>query len=656
MISGISAVSLGSWAMFQFAPKLQGMLDGSNLLGGGGTDRESSNKSLQPLYNVFYKFAHNSADEWINWILVQDKETQNKAFEKLKLYLEEPPEELGIATQEVIKAVVRFKDPASFNMLNGLLVGVRPYLSVLKCIDLFYADLCKGILDLDTNNGIKALTNELQMLKQRESKGVNIEDFKIAIVKALGSIKVVSNELREIFTKIITDRNFSGLVRKELIRAIKDQEDSVTEYIYIQALKSHLESSAQVLNKDHQTVLEELFYSFKHFIAKNNPDIWSLLIQSCYNDSTQDLFANLIISLVINPEEIFHEDQLSDILYSEEPLKDRFRGALAERFKVSNDELSLFKSRLRTEEITFDQGTIILEKSKKTKVVTAELLPIYHKLEIILNQEINETNKAERKSKHAISLMTGTGNDEKIYILRGLAANTNRSFVYIDLTQMIHCSTELNKLISTISNSKPSIVYVDKVLEIFKKNLNTEEEIGLKHFLKSVRELSILPTVSFFGSLSVPEPQIAMDSELTEAVHSNVKGNYKVLMNIDKPNQEAKATVIQNAFKKINPEKIDSSFSLDELLAKTTDFSLLQFLSFTTNFLEKSLMLYGKVGAVPKETTAPDPNSSTNTTTNSEINNDTNAGTDISNDASTNISSDEVSDDIQETQTAELAS
>ncbi len=591
-IFGISVVSLGSWALFQFAPKIQGMLDSNSMLGG---DQDSANKSLQPLYKVFYKFAHSSSNAWIDWILAQDKDTQDKAFDKLQSYLEGSPEELGIATQEVIKAVIRFKNPNSFDILSNLLINVRLHLGLLQCIDLFYLDLCKGIIELDTNRGTKVLTNELQVLKQRESKELATEDFKISIIKALGSIKVVNDELREIFVKIITDRNFGGLIRKELIRALKDREDSLTEYIYVRALESHLDSSSQVLNKDHQTVLEELFNSFKHFISKNNKTVWDLLIKSCYNDSTRELFTGLIINMVINPQENFHEDQLMDLLNSQDPVRDGFRGALAERFKVTNNELSIFRSKLKPEDITFNQDILVLEKSKKTKVVTVELLPIYYKIEEMLNQELNQTNKSERKSKHAISLITGTGNDEKIYILRGLAANGNRSFVYIDLAQMILCSTELNKLISTISNSKPSIVYIDKLLEVFKKDLDAEEEIGLKHFLKSVRELSILPTVSFFGGLSIAESEIAEHKGLSTTINTGGKGSYKILMNIDKPDRKIREEMMQDAFKKISLEKIDDSFSLDALLEETENISLLKFLSFFIDFLEKSLMIHGKI-------------------------------------------------------------
>jgi hypothetical protein len=302
--------------------------------------------------------------------------------------------------------------------------------------------------------------------------------------------------------------------------------------------------------------------------------------------------------MVANPEESFQESQLLDILYSNEPIKDRFRGALIERCQVTKDEQSIFRSKLKPDDIHFDKSTIIIEKSKKTKVIAAELLPAYYSLEKALDQESTQVNKAERKAKHAISMLTGTGDQEKIYLLRGLAANTNRSFVYIDLPMMILCTTELNKLISTISNSKPSIVFLDNLLEVLKKELDMEEEIGLKHFLKSVKELAILPTVAFYAGLSISESRIIGEEGLATVINSRSKGTYSIFLNLDKPNAEARKAISDLLFEKITPSKIDASFSYDNLLEETEGLSLLEYLSFLISFLEKSLMIYGKVTKV----------------------------------------------------------
>ncbi len=590
-VIGIAVVSAASWAMFQFAPRIQSALDN----GVGIDGNESNNKSLQPLYKVFYKFSHNSSDEWISWILVQDNDVQTKAYEKLRAYLEEAPEELGIATQEVIKALLSFKQPTNFEILNNLLMNIRSHLGQLKSIDLFYPDLCKSLLEVDFSKGLKSLKYELALLNEKKHTEFNIEEFKISIIRALGSVKNVNDELKDTYTKILIDRNYNGLLRKELIKTIRDKDESITSYVYAETLKSHTESSSQVLNKDNQMVLEEMFHSFKGLIKNNNTTIWDLVIKACYHDSTRELYSNLIANMVAKVEETFHENQLLDILNSQEPIRDRFRTALADRFKVTESELSIFKMKLKPEDIHFNKETIIIEKSKKTKVIAAELLEVYHQLEENLNQESGQINKAERKARHAISIIAGTGVDEKIYLLRGLAANVNRSFVYLDLPKLILSTTELNKLISTISNSKPSIVFIDNLLEVFEKELDTEEEIGLKHFLKSVKELAILPNVAFYGGLAVSEFDIAAEKELQNTITSGSKGSYKSLTNIDKPSQENRKDLIQESLDKISAEKFAGSFNLEELLEETENSSMLEFLSYTVNFLEKCLMLHGKI-------------------------------------------------------------
>lgn len=595
-ILGIVVVGGASLALLQYAPKIQQLLD-TNTLGAAEDDPHLT--ALQPLYKVFYKFAHNSSTAWIDWILAQDQETQKLAFDKLSSYLEAPPEELGIATKEVIKAITRFKYPNSFEILATLLINIKTRLGQLKSIDLFYGDLCMSVLELDATKAIPILKQELELINDKDKTDLTLESFKLMIVKALASIKTADNELQEIYVSIIVNRDYSSLVRKTLIRGIKSQDDATAQYIYTKVLQSHLDSSSQVLNKDHQMVLEELFYNFKHLIKSENNEIWRLLLQSCYNESTQLLFMNLLTSMIANPQESLSANQLIDALNSEEPIKDHLRGALIERHQVTKEEQSIFRIKPKPEDVKFNADTIVIKKSKKTKTVIADLLPIYNNLEKALGQESDQTNKADHKAelraKHSVGVLTGNSIQEKIYLLRGLAANTNRSFVYIDLLKMIHCTTELNKLISTISNSKPSIVYLDNLLDLLKKELDVEEEIGFKHLLKSIKELAILPTVTFYGGLSIPEAEIIGDNDLHTTIHSRTKGAYTILTNIDKPNQETKKTIIDDLFKKITPSRIDASFSFDKLLEETEGMSLIEFWSFIIDWLEKALMVHGKV-------------------------------------------------------------
>lgn len=591
-IIGIIAISALAWLAYQYAPFIQGMLD-KNFSEDG--NEECEDKSLQPLYKVFYKFSHKSSDEWIRWILSEDKDSKNAAFEKLRSYLENPPEQLGIATKEVIKAITVFKRHDSFDILNNLFAVIRPKLGQLKSIDLFFEDLCLALIKLDAPKAIKSLKNELQLLDSSQTDGISYEEFKIHIIKSLISLESFNQDLSDYFVNIIMNRSYSARLRKEAVKLLCRKSIETHEYIYTQVLKNQVQSTAQVISKDYQDVLEELFNNSKVFINNDNNIIWGLLIQNCYKEATQELFTKLLIDTITNTNEQLSERQLQEILEVEPPIKDPLRSALIERNSLSETEISLFKTKIKEEDLSFNEGTIVLERSKKTKTISPELLKEYHLLDETIVKEGDQTNKSERKSSHTIKLLTGTGEKEKIYLLRGLAANTNRTFVYIDMQLMINCSIELNKLISTISNSKPSIVYVDKTFEILNRDLQEDEETGLKLFLKTIKELAILPTVSFWGGFGVDANDIPTYKGLSGLMTSGIRGTYKPLANINKPDFEARSRIFKVMLSKVNSSKIDSEFRMEDILNPSEGMSTLEYSMYLAHFFETSLMISGKI-------------------------------------------------------------
>lgn len=587
-----------AWFAYQYAPLVQGFLDKSF---GNKSATNYENKALQPLYKVFYKFSHRSGDDWVKWILNENEETRKLAFDQLKAHLESPAEQFGLATKEVIKAVAAFKRYDSLEILSNLFNSIRPRLGQLKSIDLFFEDLCLSVTKLDPIQGVGFLKNELHFLDTNQPDGLNFEEFKVAVIKALASVEFLPQDLLDFFVTVITNKTYSSRLRKELIKLIIKRAPETHEYVYTEVLKTQLQSGAQVLSKEYQDVLSELFNSSKSFIRNGNDVIWGLLIQLCYAEGTQELFTLLLIDTITNPNDRLNDKQLQSLLETEPPLRDIFKAALMKLNALTEAEMSLLKGKIREEDLVFESDVLLVERSKKTKTVTSELLKEYHILEETLSKDGKQTNRAERKSSHTIKLITGTGEEEKIYLLRALASNINKTFVYIDMPRIILSSADLNKLISTISNSKPAIVFLDRTFEILTRDLSERESEGLKTMLKALRELSILPTVSFWAGLNIDSLSIPNYPELSGIISSGIRGAFKPVININTPDLEAKSRIFKGMLSKVSPGKIEEGFQADDLLHHVEKLSMLHFCNYLIDFFESSLMLYGKISKTIKQ-------------------------------------------------------
>lgn len=589
---GIVGIVVITWLVFQYAPMIQQALDEQL----GGLTGSSANTSNQPLYKIFYKYQHESSEQWIRWILAQNEETKAKAYERLQTYLESPAPRLGLSAKDVIMAVAAFKRQDSFDTLSKFLDNVRSHLGTLKTIELFYPQLLASLVRLDLIRGAKILKEELEYFSQkRNTAEITYDNFRIKIVRTYKQMEILPKETRDCIIATLCNGSYSAAFREEVIKVIAEHLDTdVSDYVYPKVLRYFLQDEVPAISEESEDVLENLFYTFKDF-SKGHKETWSLLLEACYKEKTYELYMNLLTGLVADRTEKFENEQLLDILNIKEPAKDAFRSALQERNYVTDEEMTIFRSKVKAEDLEFSSDTVVIEKSRKTKSVASSLLEQYKRLRVIVEKNFSTANKSERRVSHTIKLITGTSDREKLYLLRALAANENRALVYIDIARMIYNIPQLNKLISTISNAKPALVYVDNLLHIFETNLDEEGLNGLRLFLKTLRELAILPTVSFFGSISISGLELQQDLKLKQILASGMKGDYELSINLDNPTDEEKVQIINDILGKITTDKIDRSFKAAAILLATEGKSFLEFWSYLCDFFEKALMVKGRI-------------------------------------------------------------
>lgn len=589
---GIIAIVVIVWLVYQYAPFIQRMLDGQF----GGITSNGANDSNQPLYDVFYRYKHQNSQAWMKWILTQDEDTKNRAYEKLQNYLENPPPKLGLCAKDVIVAVAEFNRDDSFETLRKFLDNIRSHLGILKTVEVFYGQLLASMVKVDLAKGAKVLKEELDYFGQRmDTSEIKYDNFRIKVIRTYKHMDEIPKESRDTITALICNGAYSSVLRKEMIKILFERKDKETmTYIYPKLLHYFMQEDIPDPNEQTIDVLQNLFATFKEF-AKNNEETWKLLLEISNTCKVGSTYIELIATWVANRSEQFKYEQLMDLLDVEEPAKDVFRKALQERNYVTDEEMTIFRSKIKSEDMDFTPDTIIIERSKRTRAIGSALADQYKRLRNIVEKDFMGVNKSERRASHTVKLLTGTSDKEKIYLLRALAANENRNFIYIDLERMIYNTAELNKLISTINNAKPAIVYTDNVLQILETNLDEEGKLGLKNFLKTLRELAILPSVTFFGSAAMSGADIQKNPKLKQIINNGTKGNYEMTVNLDIPSEEDKLEIVTEIIEKITADKIDKNFNPEQLVEATKSKSFLEFWAHLVEYFEKALLIRGKI-------------------------------------------------------------
>lgn len=557
-------------------------------------DRDIDDKANQPLHEIFLNFDHESTNAWLKWMDSQDTEAKNLAYQKIWDYLSGEPETLGSVTGDAIKAITAFKRPETYQLILDLLIKVRENFMRFKTVDLFYQDAVSALISINPEAGIPAIAEEV-LNYQRRSDG---EKMQLYIFKALAK-QDEYDLVAPIFITTILNPDIFKAIKAELVYLIEKKNSIFRRKLYTEIFRAYIKIASNIVSEDDQQILEQIFQNSKKFFTKEDfdEDVWNCIVEICDLPKLRTLFIKLISNFLANGEDELLREQITILIEKNEPAKSSFREALAKRFKLTSQELETISLPFKLEDLIFDKPTTItVEKSKKTKNVTHELLDTYHNFErIIFN---TEQSKADR-SLGMVSLIPGTSSIEKLYLLRALAANANITFIYVDYEKLIKANFEVANLKNSVNNCKPCIVYFDSIESILvKPELEKAEALHIKELIKALKDLSQLAGVHFLGNLPYNKDTLKQDNlELYSMIHSNTRGYFKLILSINRPDEKDKQRILLYNQNKMSPERIMDSEKYDasSIVNYAQPMSILEFLFFLTQYFEFSLFIYGEL-------------------------------------------------------------
>jgi hypothetical protein len=544
---------------------------------------------------VFYKYNHDSINHWCSWMKQQDPSIQEKAFELLVTHLTSPVSKLGVISADAIRALIEFGTERSYMILRDLLITCSKALGYYKSIEIFYEDLAIGLTKFEKVDETQKILLEIFSEMKKKSELVNAQ---IVIIKALAKLDFNEN-LTKTFDEILSNRSLHSKIKTEVLSIIQNQELEIQKNFFIMILENQINNQQGLVKEDDERLLETLFLRLKKFLHNDDCSnyLWELMQKGIASQKHNFVFVKLFSDAIALNDKDISKIQLLELLGKPEPARTPFKEAFIKRNSLDRKEQEILRTNIKPEDLVFEKSICKSDKSKTAKAVAYELLNDYKALEkdLILLQDASKSDKIAQ----SIHIIFGTGNDEKIYLIKALSANNNRSFVYVDAPTLYSDPELIQTFRTTVNNSKPCLVFMDNIDIVLEKTLSKNDSINVKNISRIVGEFSILPSVRFVASIPCTRDQIQIQNpNILEKINAQSHGNFRVIYEINKPDFIKRRTLISSKFAEIKPERIESdqgSFDIDDFAESTDGMSYLEYGLLVSQYFEISLMIFGSL-------------------------------------------------------------
>jgi hypothetical protein len=364
-------------------------------------------------------------------------------------------------------------------------------------------------------------------------------------------------------------------------------------------LDNQLKNQSGLVRDEDEKLLATIFLRLKKYLLNDECSdyLWDLVDTGLASQKHNFVFIKLICDSIELKDDAISNIKLLELLAKPEPARTPIKEAFVKRNSVDRKEQEVLRTNIKQEDLVYEKSICKSDKSKTAKAIAYELLNDYKALEKDLIM-LNEASKSD-KQVQSINVILGNGIDEKIYLLKGLAANNNRSFVYVDAPTLYSDPDLIQSFRTTVNNSKPCLVYMDNLDIVLEKNFTKNEIINVKNISRIVGEFSILPSVRFVANLPYTRDDLqSLYPLINERLSAQSHGNFRIIYEMNKPDFIKRRTIISSKFADIKPERIEAdsgSFDIDDFAESTDGMSYLEYGLLVSQYFEISLMIFGRL-------------------------------------------------------------
>jgi hypothetical protein len=184
-----------------------------------------------------------------------------------------------------------------------------------------------------------------------------------------------------------------------------------------------------------------------------------------------------------------------------------------------------------------------------------------------------------------MALIAGDGEPEKLYVARAVAANTNRSFIYVDAHRIAAFPEKVSELQKIILNARPCVIYVAQGEEILTSLAQGKENQRYKDFIYTLKKLSTNPNISVIASVAQGEHE-------AKRKYGTMFCLAYELMQTGSDLRESMFRSYQQRLLERRSAKMINPHELLESFAKQTT---IQFASALHRYIKTSLMCFGQM-------------------------------------------------------------
>ncbi len=543
-------------------------------------DVDEIKQKRRPNYEVFLDYDHSDVDEWARWIITQDHHRQELAFNKLAEYLQRPIRELGVITTEVIRALVLLKHPFAFNLIVDFVNILRPSWISNSSAEFFYDSALRALVALSPDQAQPILLRELQELASME----DVEVQKEIVIRAMTGL-IMNDELADILGTMLLEQKHKLETRKIIVAQLDLRTPAERKIFLTKSFTKFVdEFSINQICFDQSQILRSLFDRAYPFVAAGDKDVWLSLISALKVRHLQMDMIELMTNLVSDIGVGLKPWQLLGLIRLPGEIRKRFSESICKRFYMSDFEKVVIEEPILADEYPFESNVILVEKMKRHMFIPEFMDYWAAAFSTILIRKRNPRSPSGGAIM-GMAIISGNGESEKIYLARATAANTNRSFVYIDAQRIVSFPEKLSELQKVILNARPCIVYIGQVEEVLQTLASGKESQRVKELIYTLKKLSSNPNVSIIASVSYGEVE-------AKRRHGTM---FSIAYELNEADPLIREDMFRNYQMRLLERRAAKSIDVPKLLELFTKYTTIQFASALHKYVKTSLLCFGQI-------------------------------------------------------------
>ncbi len=531
-------------------------------------------------HEVFLDYDHSDVEAWATWVRLQDQRKQEQAFNRLAEYLQKPIKELGVITSEVVRGLELLKHPFAYSLLVDFVHLVRSTWGSNNSAELFYDAALRALVTLNPAQAQTVLSRELQELTMLEES----EPLKEIVIRAATGL-AMNDDLVETLGIFLLQSEHKLETRKVIVSQLDLRSSPDRKIFLLKSLERYVsEFGIHQISFDNSQILRSLFERTRKFVAAGDRELWTVILQALRVRHLQMDMVDLMSNLISDPEMNFKPWQILGLIRLPGELRKRFGEAICKRFYMTELEKSVILEPVLADEYPFEPNIIVVEKMKREMFIPDFMEQWASAFSTILIRKRNPRS-AGGNPVTGMAIIAGDGEPEKLYVARAVAANTNRSFIYVDAQRIVAFPEKVAELQKIILNARPCVVYIAEGEEILASLSQGKENQRFKDFIYTLKKLSTNPNISVIAAVSQGEHEAKRKYGAMFCLAYDLP-QADILLREDMFRSYQLRLLERRAAKVINPQDLLESF------AKQTT---IQFASALHRYIRTSLMCFGQM-------------------------------------------------------------